>query len=68
MVTSLGEIYEDGLTWTNGTKALINIGLLGVKANPLGLTVSLGVGLLDYTGYLDQGLNYIYSEGSYAPK
>lgn len=63
IVTS-GMVLWNDPSLTNLTKFGINIGTMFLKANPLGLTVSLGVGLLDYTGYLDKGLNYIYNENT----
>jgi hypothetical protein len=61
-VVTSGMILWNDPSFTNLTKFGINVGSLFLKANPVGLTISLGVGLLDYTGYLDKGLNYIYNE------
>ena len=64
MITSTAVLFTEDFRWTNLTKVGINLGSLALKANPVGLTISLGVGLLDYTGYLDKGLNYIYNENT----
>ncbi|MBX2901902.1 MAG: hypothetical protein KF775_19810, partial [Cyclobacteriaceae bacterium] len=64
VITSTAVLFTDDFSWTNLTKVGINLGSLALKANPVGLTISLGVGLLDYTGYLDKGLNYIYNENT----
>ncbi|MEJ7646773.1 MAG: RHS repeat-associated core domain-containing protein, partial [Chryseolinea sp.] len=63
IVTS-GMVLWNDPNLTNLTKFGINAGAMFLKANPLGLTISLGVGLLDYTGYLDKGLNYIYNKNT----
>ena len=63
-VVTSGMVLWNDPNLTNLTKFGINAGTLFLKANPLGLTISLGVGLLDYTGYLDRGLNYIYNENT----
>jgi hypothetical protein len=62
VITSFGVFMTEDFSLTNLTKFGINLGSLALKANPVGLTISLGVGLLDYTGVLDQGLNYVFNE------
>jgi hypothetical protein len=64
VVTSVGVLLTEDFSWTNLTKVGINLGSLALKANPVGLTISLGIGLLDYTGLLDKGLNYVYNENT----
>ena len=64
MVTSFGELVTEDFSWTNFTKFGINVAGLAIKANPIGLTVSLTIGIIDATGYLDKGLNYIYNENT----
>ncbi len=63
-VVTSGMILWNDPNLTNLTKFAINAGSLFLKANPVGLTISLGIGLLDATGYLDIGLNYIYNENT----
>ena len=62
VVTSFGELMTEDFSWTNLAKFGINVGSLALKANPIGATVSLTIGLLDATGYLEEGLNWAFNE------
>ena len=62
VITSGVTLYAEDFSYTNLAKFGINVGSLFLKANPIGLGVSLTIGVLDASGYLDEGLNYVFDE------
>ena len=64
VVTSFGELVTEPFSWTNVGKFGINLGSLALKANPVGLTISLGIGLADHTGLTERGLNLLFNENT----
>ncbi|RQO79683.1 hypothetical protein DBR40_01610 [Pedobacter sp. KBW01] len=62
VVTSVVELMSEDFSYTNLAKVGINVASLFIKSNPIGLGVSLTLGVLNATGVTEKALNYVFNE------
>ncbi|WP_156131491.1 hypothetical protein [Pedobacter kyungheensis] len=62
VVTSVVELMSEDFSYTNLAKVGINVASLFLKSNPIGLGVSLTLGVLNATGVTEKALNYVFNE------
>jgi hypothetical protein len=68
VVTSGIELVTEDFSYTNLAKFGLNVGTVFLKANPIGLGVSLTLGVLNYSGLTEKGLNYLFHENTIKKK